>query len=139
MVRPETRLIHSGRASARAVNAVNPPVVRASTTVFETLAEYKASYEGVTFETARYGRTGTATTFEFQSAMADACSTETCIATSSGLAAIAAVVGAHIKPGGKILGAVIGGAANFWATRRLARQADKFFRELPVASLERAA
>jgi cystathionine beta-lyase len=71
--------------------------------VFETLADFRAYYEGVTFETARYGRSGTSTTFEFQSAMADACSTESCIATSSGLAAIAAVVGAHTKPGAKIL------------------------------------
>jgi len=103
VVHPETRLIQSGPGSARDVNAVNPPVVRASTTVFETLADFKASYVGVTFETARYGRSGTSTTFEFQSAMADACSTETCIATSSGLAAVAAVVGAHTRPGAKIL------------------------------------
>lgn len=103
MLHPETRLIQTGRESARDVNAVNPPVVRASTTVFETLADFKASYQGVTFETAWYGRSGIPTTFDFQSAMADACLTETCIATSSGLAAISAVVGAHTKPGAKIL------------------------------------
>lgn len=99
---PTTRLLQTGRTTAATAKAVNPPIVRASTTVFETLAEFKASYEGVAFETERYGRSGTSTTFEFQSAMADISNTESCIATASGLAAMAAVIGAHAGPGTSI-------------------------------------
>lgn len=49
----------------------------------------------------------------------------------------AAIAAGQAVPFG--IGAVIGGAANFWATRRLARQADKFFRKLPSAVVESAA
>lgn len=98
-----TALAHLGRQSAATSNSVNPPLVRASTTVFPTLAEYKQSYKGVVFETPRYGRSGTSTNFELQSAMARLCNTETCIATPSGLSAIAAVIGAHARVGGQIL------------------------------------
>lgn len=41
----------------------------------------------------------------------------------------AAVAAGQAVPFG--IGAVVGGTANYWATRRLARQADKFFRQLP--------
>ncbi|MGC0055356.1 trans-sulfuration enzyme family protein [Brucella pituitosa] len=98
-----TQLVHLGRASADAANAINPPLVRASTTTFPTLGEFKNSYKGVTFETPRYGRTGTSTVFELQMAMATLCATESCIATASGLSAIAAVIGAHAGPGKRIL------------------------------------
>jgi cystathionine beta-lyase len=71
--------------------------------VFPTLADFKKSYEGVTFETPRYGRSGTSTAFELQSAMASLCNTQSCIATSCGLSACAAVLGAYAKPGSHIL------------------------------------
>ncbi|MEP1123381.1 MAG: hypothetical protein ABJH68_05760 [Ilumatobacter sp.] len=41
----------------------------------------------------------------------------------------AAIAAGQAVPFG--IGALIGGTANYWATRRLARQADKFFRTLP--------
>jgi len=99
----DTQLTHLGRESGIATNSVNPPIVRGSTTVFQTLAEFKDSYKGVVFESPRYGRSGTSTNFELQSAMAEISRTETCIATSSGLSAVCAVVGAHAKVGGHIL------------------------------------
>lgn len=46
----------------------------------------------------------------------------------------AAVAAGQAVPFG--IGAVIGGTANYWATRRLARQADKFFRNLPYSTVE---
>ncbi|YCH35877.1 PLP-dependent aspartate aminotransferase family protein [Pseudomonas sp. R4-84] len=71
--------------------------------MFETLEEYRHSYQGRVFESSRYGRSGTVTTFELQEAMARLENAETCIATSSGLSAIAAVLGAHAGPGKHIL------------------------------------
>lgn len=100
---PETQLIHVGRNTASAIHAINPPLVRTSTTVFSTLDEYKQAQRGIVFDGPRYGRSGTATTFELQRAMAELSGTETAIATSSGLAAITAVLSAHAGPGHRIL------------------------------------
>jgi cystathionine beta-lyase len=99
----DTVLAHLGRRSSAISNSVNPPLVRASTTVFPTLAEYKEAYKGVVFEVPRYGRSGTSTNFELQTAMAYLCQAETCIALPSGLSAIATVLGAHAQVGGEIL------------------------------------
>lgn len=77
--RLDTQLAHLGRESGALTNSVNPPLVRASTTVFATLAEFKQSYKGVVFESPRYGRSGTSTNFELQSAMAQICRAETCM------------------------------------------------------------
>ena len=95
----DTALVHLGRASADEVRAVNPPLVRASTIVSPTLDAYKANYQGTVFDAPRYGRSGTSTTFEFQRAMAALCETEACIATSCGLSAIVAVLGAYAEVG----------------------------------------
>jgi len=99
----DTALAHLGRESSSLTNSVNPPLVRASTTVFPTLAAFKQSYKGVVFEAPRYGRSGTSTNFELQRAMAALCGAESCIAASSGLSVIAAVIGAHARIGGHIL------------------------------------
>jgi cysteine-S-conjugate beta-lyase len=99
----DTLLIHAGRISARAVQAINPPLVRASTVVFESLADYKHAHHEVVFDSPRYGRSGTPTTFELQRAMAALTGTQACIATGSGLSAIVAVLSAHAGPGKHIL------------------------------------
>ncbi len=99
----DTQLAHLGRSSAQTSQSVNPPLVRASTTLFPTLAEFKQSYRGLVFEAPRYGRSGTSTNFELQTAMAQLCQAETCLATASGLSAIAAVLSAHAGPGKHIL------------------------------------
>jgi len=103
MSKIDTQLIHLGRKSADEAFSVNPPLVRASTTIFPDLSTFKASYQGVTFETPRYGRSGTNTTFEFQSAMASICNTESCITTSCGLSACAAVLSAYAQKDTHIL------------------------------------
>jgi cysteine-S-conjugate beta-lyase len=95
----DTQLVHCGRASGDETNAVNPPLVRASTVLFASLADLKHAYEGQVFESLRYGRSGTVTTFELQTAMATIEGAEGCIATASGLSAIAAVLSAHAGPG----------------------------------------
>lgn len=99
----DTKITHLGRKSAAQFLAVNPPLVRASTTVFPTLAAFKDSYQGTAFETARYGRSGTSTSFELQSTMAAICNTESCIATACGLSACVAVLGAYATANAHIL------------------------------------
>ncbi len=99
----DTFLIHAGRASATAAQAINPPLVRASTVVFETLADYKQAHHRTVFDAPRYGRSGTSTTFELQRTMAELSRTEACVATASGLAAIVAVLSAHAGLGRHLL------------------------------------
>jgi len=99
----DTLLIHVGRDSAAAAHSVNPPLVRTSTTVFETLDAYKQAQRGLVFDAPRYGRSGTSTTFELQRAVATLAGAETCLATSCGLSAITAVLGAHAGAGRHIL------------------------------------
>lgn len=100
-LKQDTLLVQMGRASA--TSSVNPPLVRASTTLFKTLADFKRSYETLVFESPQYGRSGTTTTFELQSAMAELEGTESCIAVASGLTAVAAVLGSHGGPGSHLL------------------------------------
>ena len=68
-MKKDTQLITAGRAKKYTGAIVNPPIARASTVVFESMAElYTASAgkdDGVEF----YGRRGTATTFAFTDAM----------------------------------------------------------------------
>lgn len=97
----DTLLVQMGRSSA--INSVNPPLVRASTTLFRTLAEFKHSYETLVFESPQYGRSGTTTTFEFQTAMAELEEIESCIAVCSGLTAVSAILGAHGGSGSHLL------------------------------------
>lgn len=99
----ETLLVHAGRTTARAAQAVNPPLVRASTVLFDTLAAYQQAQRGLVFDAPRYGRSGTSTTHELQRAIATLAGTQSCIATGCGLAAIVAVLGAHAGPGRHIL------------------------------------
>lgn len=99
----DTQLVHTGRTSARAAQAVNPPLVRTSTVVFETLADYKQAHHERVFDSPRYGRSGTSTSFELQRMMAGLVGAETCLATASGLAAIVAVLGAHAGAGHHLL------------------------------------
>lgn len=98
-----TFLAHAGRQTARAAQAINPPLVRASTVVFDTLADYKHAHHQTVFDSPRYGRSGTPTTFELQRCMAAFAGAETCLATASGLAAIVAVLSAHAGPGRHLL------------------------------------
>lgn len=103
LMKIDTQLVRSGRSTTAQSHSVNPALVRASTTVFPCLADFKKSYEGLVFESPRYGRSGTSTTFELQTAMAAICNAQSCIATASGLSAIAAVLSAHAGPEKHIL------------------------------------
>ena len=99
----DTSLVHLGRDSGTAAQVVNPPLVRASTVTFDSLAAYRQSYHQPVFDVLRYGRSGTSTTFELQRAMAGLEGAECCLAMPSGLAAIGAVLAAHAGPGSHLL------------------------------------
>lgn len=98
-----TRLLHSGRQSAKDTQSVNPPLVRTSTVLFDDMAGFRQSNEGKAFESLRYGRGGSQTQFEIQQAMADIEQVESCLATSCGLSAITAVLTAFAGVGKHIL------------------------------------
>ena len=129
MTRFDTKLVHLGRTSADAARTVNPPLARASTVLFESLAQLHEARADVPYDTPRYGIYGTSTTFELQTAMAQLCGAESCIATGSGLTAIAATLSAHATPGSRVLiqGDVYEPARNF-AERELTGHAEvRFF------------
>lgn len=139
MTRFDTKLAHLGRESARDARTVNPPVARASTILFESLEQLREARRGVPFETPRYGIYGTSTTFELQTAMAALCGTESCIATGSGLTAIAATMSAHASPGSRVLiQADVYQPARLFAERELAEACDLRFFE-SVEELEELA
>lgn len=93
-----TRLTSAGRNSAAAGRAVNPPVTRASTFLFDTLDDFEAA-ANAPFDGPFYGRLGTPTTFAFEEAMAEMEGGYRSVATASGLSAIAATLIATLSNG----------------------------------------
>lgn len=92
----------AGRERARTGGAVNPPVYRASTFLFDTVEAFDEASK-TPFDVQYYGRVGTPTTFAFESAIAAAEGGHRCIATSSGLSAIVATLVAFTGQGDHIL------------------------------------
>lgn len=90
-----------GQGPAGAV-PVNPPVSRASTFIFDTLADFETASK-TPFDLPFYGRVGTPTTFAFEEAMAEMEGGARSIATSSGLAAISATFLAFLQAGDHVL------------------------------------
>ncbi len=96
---PATKLGHLGRPPEVAQGTVNPPVVRASTLLFPTVAELKA-VNGTLFT---YGRHGTDTTRALESALATLEGAHGAMLTPSGLSAISTALLALVQPGDHIL------------------------------------
>ena len=101
-MKPETRLVHAGRAPHESHGAVNPPIYRASTILKPTLEAWEESrkpgYTGY-----RYGLRETPTSRAFETAMAELYETDRCVAVSSGLAAITVALIALTKAGDHVL------------------------------------
>ena len=81
---------------------VNPPVYHASTILFPTLADWKASRDP-DFQGVRYGRFGTPTTFALQDAVTDISGGYRSIAVASGAGAVCAVLMSFADSGDHIL------------------------------------
>ena len=97
-----TKIVSGGRHPQDHAGAVNPPAYRASTITYPTLAEWDVARHD-RFNKVLYGRFGTPQTKAFEEAMAVLEGGERAVATSSGLAAGAAVVMANVKAGAHVL------------------------------------
>ncbi|MCR5856440.1 cystathionine beta-lyase [Mesorhizobium sp. J428] len=99
---PGTLLVSAGHAHGVSGSSVNPPVHRASTFLFDTLAAFETASR-TPFDGPFYGRVGTPTTFAFEQAIAELEGGHRSIATSSGVAAISAVFLAFLDKGDHVL------------------------------------
>ncbi|SFC62393.1 cystathionine beta-lyase [Tropicimonas isoalkanivorans] len=97
-----TKLVSVGRSHAHAAAPVNPPVIRASTFLFNKLEEFETA-QRTPFDGAFYGRVGTPTTFAFEQAICALEGGHRSIATASGLAAITATLMAFAEAGAHML------------------------------------
>jgi len=100
----DTRLIHTGGHPRDRHGAVNPPVYRASTIVFPTVAAWEASRDpAVRFDLVRYGQLGTPTTFALEEAIATLEGGYRTILVPSGLAACTTALQALLQTGDHLL------------------------------------
>ncbi|WP_303817462.1 cystathionine beta-lyase [Actinobacillus minor] len=99
----ETTLVHAGRKSRYTQGSVNPVVQRASSLVFNTVADKKHAtrnrYKGELF----YGRRGTLTHFALQDAMCELEGGAGCYLYPCGVAAVTNTILAFVSQGDHIL------------------------------------
>jgi cystathionine beta-lyase len=100
-----TRLVQTGRPlHGSGTRPVNPPVMRASTVVFDTVADWRATRElRQTRQVLSYGARGTETTFALENALAELEGGWRAKLYPTGLAAAAAVLLACLRPGDHLL------------------------------------
>jgi cystathionine beta-lyase len=100
--KPATAVAHLGRDPRQHLGAVNTPVYRATTILFDTVAELEAAergeYPGIT-----YGLHGLPTVSDLQAAMAELEGGYAALAVPSGLAAITLSLLATTQPGDHLL------------------------------------
>ncbi|QPQ55006.1 cystathionine beta-lyase [Allosphingosinicella flava] len=101
-IRPDTQLVSGGRRKEWTAGLVNPPVHHASTILFDSVADMRASIGQP--HRLHYGRQGTPTTWALEEALTalepGAAGTRL---FPSGLAAIATALMAVVKPGDRLL------------------------------------
>lgn len=102
-MKKDTQLIHAGRSKSYTGNVVNPPVVRASTVVFDTFAQLKHATQNRGNRVAYYGRRGTDTHFALQEAMCELEGGDGCALYPCGAAAISGALLAFLKNGDHLL------------------------------------
>ena len=102
MTAKDTLLVHAGRDPHANHGVVNPPVYRASTILYPTLADYEEA-DRTPFTGTRYGRRGTPTTFALEEAVARLEGGTRSVAVPSGLAAITLTLLAFLKAGDHLL------------------------------------
>ncbi len=103
-MKPATRLTHLGRSPKDQYGAVNPPVVRTSTVVFDTVEEFERIKDHRQEEGRYgYGRFGTITTVSLERLVSDLEGAADSFLVSSGLAAITTALMALLKAGDHLL------------------------------------
>lgn len=102
---PATRLVQAGRPQhGSGTRPVNPPVMRASTVVFDTVAAWRAAREQRrAHQVLSYGARGTETTFALENALTELEGGTRCKLFPTGLAAAATVLLACAQPGDHVL------------------------------------
>ena len=99
----DTQLIHAGRNKCYTGKVVNPPVVRASTIVFDTFAELKHATQHRGNRVPFYGRRGTDTHFALQQAICELEGGVGCALYPCGAAAVSGALLAFLKQGDHVL------------------------------------
>ena len=99
----KTKLITAGRSKKWTQGVVNPPVQRASTVVFDTVAEKNHATINRANKTLFYGRRGTTTHFAFQEAMTEVEGGAGCALYPCGTAAISNTILSFVESGDHIL------------------------------------
>jgi cysteine-S-conjugate beta-lyase len=97
-VKPATQVVHGNRDPAASSGFVNPPVYRGSTVLFPTLDKITTRDQPFT-----YGRRGTPTTVELESAIAALEGGARTILTASGYQAVTTAILAFAEAGNNIL------------------------------------
>ncbi|WP_409309726.1 cystathionine beta-lyase [Pectobacterium sp. B1J-3] len=101
---PKTRLIHGGRGQSRSIGPVNPPVMRASTILFDSLSTWRdVRNRRETERLLSYGARGTETTFALESLVTELEGGYRAQLFSTGLAAIAVTIMGYAHAGGHVL------------------------------------
>jgi cysteine-S-conjugate beta-lyase len=101
-MRPGTKLVEGGRRKEWRGRVVNPPVQRASTILFDSVADMKSSRPGL--GVYRYGLQGTPTQWALAEALTELePGAEGTALYSSGLAAITTALFAVLSPGNELL------------------------------------
>lgn len=99
----ETTFIHSGRNKRVAQGAVNPVIQRASSLVFDTLADKKLAGQNLAKGALYYGRRGTLTHFALQELMCELEGGAGCYLYPCGAAAVTNAILAFVAAGDHIL------------------------------------
>ena len=99
-----TRVVSAGRRAAWTQGIVNPPVWRASTILYESVAELRAAGGRDTHHRLFYGRRGTPTQWSLAEALTDLePGAEATLLYPSGVAAVATALLAVLSPGDHLL------------------------------------
>jgi cysteine-S-conjugate beta-lyase len=102
-MKKDTQLIHAGRSKIYTGNVVNPPLVRASTIVFDTFAELKHATQQRGNKVPFYGRRGTSTHFALQDAICELEGGSGCALYPCGAAAVSGALLAFLASGDHLL------------------------------------
>jgi cystathionine beta-lyase len=102
-MRRETRLVHAGRDPEHNFGVVNPPIYRASTILYPTLADFDARQARRYTTRSSYGLHGTPTTFALAEAVAELAGGHRAVMVSSGLAAVTQALTAFLRQGDHVL------------------------------------
>ena len=114
-MKKDTHLVNAGRKKEWTGKAVNPALVRASTIVFDSVAELEDSERNAHKNVETYGRRGTSTTVAFNQAMAELDNAAGCSAYPCGTAAITSSLLSFLSAGDHLLmvDSVYGPTRNF--------------------------